>query len=212
MEVANKLKVLAKDFRRVLKLSPMFTVFIRLKQRGVRVSTLDALEVFGGVGESHTRDIYSSVASLTIWEIRPEFESILNQRFPKSEIKITNSYLEIMRTTATYNLVVVDNASRHGVHYEHFDLFPNIFRILNNPAIMILNVIPKVLLTREMNAQRLRERKRFYNTDDPANISFEEFETTYLALAAQNGWKVEWFFYCRRWPSNVYYAVLSLKH
>jgi hypothetical protein len=212
MKAVDLLRVTLKTSRRKLKLSPMYKILRRFKQQGLDPKTLNALEVFGSDGQNHTKDIASVVAGLEIWEIESKHETILRRDFPQAEIKITDSYAEIKQTPQKYGLVIVDNTSVAFSHYEHFDLFPDVFRVLTNPAMLILNVMPKVL---QNNPDRLRQRQLFYNAADPKNISLAEIEQTYRTLAAQYGWLVDWIFFERRWTfyqrkDIVYYAVLKL--
>lgn len=213
MNISTKLRNNAKALRRTLRLSPMHKVLSKLSRRGINPGTLHALEVFGDRGENHTHDIASRVAGLDIWEIQPECEPILRQKFPQATIKITDSYEEIKRTSKKYGLVVSDNTGIAFNHFEHFDLFPAIFNVLTHPAVIILNVIPHLDTT---NQEYLRQRQQFYQAADPANITFAEIEQTYRNLAAQNGWQVEWMFFERRWTFSgrkniVYYAAIKLK-
>ncbi|HSL47027.1 MAG TPA: hypothetical protein VK897_26555 [Anaerolineales bacterium] len=184
-----------------------------LQQFELNPKTFSALEVFGGAGQNHTPDIADVVDTLEIWERRPEMEPILRKRFPDSTIKITDSYEEMSRTPRRYDLVVVDNFKKALHHYEHFDLFPAVFRVLNNPAVIILNVIPKV---KDRDPERLRQRQAFYNCSSPANIPPDQMLNTYRRLAAQNGWVMEDSFFTRRWTFSLtgdtfYYATLILR-
>jgi hypothetical protein len=213
MKAVELLRVVLKALRRRLRLSPMQKMLRLIKQRGVCAERLNALEVFGSDGQNHTKDIASIVGNLEIWEIRPEYESILRKNFPNARIKITDSYLEIKQTARHYGLLIVDNTSVAYHHYEHFDLFPDIFRVLTEPAVLILNVIPRIC---QNDPERLRRRQAFYNAVDPANISLTEIEKTYRTLAAENGWLTEWILFERRWTlyqrkDIVYYAILKLK-
>lgn len=212
MKAVDLLRVTLKASRRKLKLSPMHKILKRIKQQGLDPKTLNALEVFGSDGQNHTKDVASIVANLEIWEIEPKHEGSLKRDFPKAEIKITDSYTEIKQTSRKYGLVIVDNTSIAFNHYEHFDLFPDIFRVLTNPAVLILNVMLEVP---QNNPDRLRQRQIFYNATDPKDISLAEIEQTYRALAAQHGWLVDRIFFERRWTlyqrqDIVYYTVLKL--
>jgi hypothetical protein len=219
MKIIDKLKMGAKDLRRILRLSPMHIVFRRLQSYSVDPKRFSALEVFGCDGQNHTKDISSVVAKLEIWEIQPEYEAVLKRKFPQAEVKITDSFEEIKRTSRVYDLIVVDNNFKLACnHYEHFDLFPDVFRVLHDPAIMILNVFPNVNKSKaQKNAsERLKQRQMFYNAADPTKITFAEIKNAYLMLAGQNGWVLEQIFFERRWtfPNGddpYYYAVLKLK-
>ena len=59
ISVAKKYPMLAKtlrNIRRGLGMSPTQMVFNEMKKRGVNVKSLNALEVFGGSGDYHTKD------------------------------------------------------------------------------------------------------------------------------------------------------------
>lgn len=211
-KLADTLKIPAKNLRRMLRISPIYQILRCLHRYGFNPKTFSAPEVFGGTGQNHTRDIASVVQKLDIWELRSEAEAILKRKFPKSVVKITDSYQEITRTPNRYDLVVVDNFKKALNHYEHFDLFPAIFRVLNDSAVIILNITPKV---RTFDPERMQQRQIFYNTISPSNISFDQMRDCYRLLALQNGWTVDHFFTIRRWTfslskDKVYYAALVL--
>ena len=142
MQVVDKVKGLVRFTFRSLRMTAIHKVFRRLKRSGVNPELLDTLEVFGCDGEHHTRDVASIVAHLEIWEFSSKYEPILKSRFPKAEIKITDSYVEIQRTTKKHNLVLVDNSEVAHGQYEHFDLFPAVLQVLAEPAILVLHVSP----------------------------------------------------------------------
>jgi len=202
-----------KALRRFLKLSPFHLVVNEIKRRGINPKTLNCLEVFGSDGQNHTKDIASYITDLEIWEIRPECEPILTREFPKAKIKITDSYSEIKRTTNKFGLVVVDNSAMAYNHCEHFDLFPHIFQVLKNPALLVINIIPQIS---SHDSERLLRRQEFYNTNNPTNIPILEIERAYYRLAKDSGWKIEWTLYKRRRTYSrrsdpVYYAAMYLK-
>ena len=104
--------------------NPMRDLLKELKRRKAKLKGLKALELFGKDGLMHTKDYASKVSSLEIWEINPQFEDRLKANLPMAEIKITDSYKEIKRTTNKYSFIVVDNPmSSHGDYFEHFELF-----------------------------------------------------------------------------------------
>lgn len=208
-----KLKLAGKYVRRIMKLSPMHQMLRCLKKYDVTPAKLSSLEVFGCIGNVHTMDLASIVNDLEIWEINPEYEVHLKRRFPKSEIKITDSYEEIKRCSKKFDLVVVDNPSVAKDHYEHFDLFPHIFEILNNVAIIILIVMPKISLY--SSDEWLKKRRSFYNSTSQNNIYLNEMEKKYINLAEQNGWHVNKLFFLSRSffskrKNTIYYAFMLL--
>jgi len=198
----------------------MHHVLRELKKRGVSLKELDALEVFGGSGELHTKDYASQVATLEVWEIDAEWEKSLRRNLPMAEVKITDSFKELTKTPKKYSFIVVDDSPRIYYDYcEHFDLFPDVFRILKDSAIIILNVVPEINATymkqygRFYNETHVARRKSFYQTDHPGKVPLDKMVEVYKNLCMQNGFNLEWYFFRRRSfiYSAVYYLVLKIK-
>ena len=212
-------RILALFSIKVVKLTPMEIVLFKLDRKGVDIKNLNALEVFGYIGTWHTLDYARMVKSLDVWEIDPECERFLRSNLPMANIKITDSFEEIKRTDRKYSLIVVDNPmaiyGKNSEYCEHFELFPNIFRIMQDECTLILNVIPKVEeKDREkypylFNKEHLKHREQFYSTNHPQNLTFQEMSNTYLKYASESGFKIEWFFTQKR--SFIYYLVIKLK-
>lgn len=207
---------LAKSIRRELKLTPMHKVLKELKRREVDTAKLDALEVFGRCGDWHVQDYVSYVKSIEVWEIEQEFEDTLKRNLPMAEIKITNSFEEVRITKKKFDLIVIDNPmSTYNGHCEHFDLFPDIFRIFENDTIIILNVIPEINKATKksypyiFNPEHLSKRSQFYDTNRPDKTSLEEMILSYTKLVSKHGFVLEWSFFIRR--SVILYCVLKIK-
>ena len=202
--------------RRQLQLTPMKHVLSELRKRGVAINDLVALEVFGCSGESHVKDYASSVSSLEVWEIDPQFETHLKKHFPKATIKITDSYQEVKRRDQRYDLIVIDNGTsmRTGGYCEHFDLFPDIFRLAKDPCVLIVNVIPKIddevakIYPYLFNQQQLARRRLFYKTARPQEVPFDQIVRTYQECAKAENFKLDWHFLQQR--NFVYYLVLHI--
>jgi len=199
-------RYLSVTLRQRLGTSPMQRVLAEFRKRGVRLDTLAAIELFGGTGEIETAIYAPYVKSLEIWEISPTYSSRLHRRFPSARIKITDSYHEIRTTTDRFGFIVADSPPTiHGEHCEHFDLFPDIFRIMDLPVILILNVIPHPTQRalegmrrrdpRFFNEEHLCRRKAFYRVVEPQEITFECIEKTYRDLLTDAGYHINWFFY-----------------
>lgn len=189
-----------------------------LEKRGIDVSQLDTLEVYGGTGLFHTVRYASHVRNLTVWEISEKREEELKRNLPDAKIKITDSYEEVKATEDTFDLVVVDNPmSTRGFpgqegRCEHFDLFPDVFRLGRNDFILVINVIPRHGNRRRypyiFNPEHLRRRSEFYHTDHPENVSIKDMVEIYVDMARLFDYKLEWWF--RKKRSFVYYLVLKL--
>ncbi len=192
-------------------------VIKELQKRNVPLNNMEALEVFGGVGEQHTRYYARFVSSLEIWEIHPECAESLRAIFPLAEIKIVDSYQEIRSTSKKYAFISIDNSPSGPGHCEHFDLFPDVFRLANDSAILILNVIPKISPWLLRLFPYLHEKERqlacrasFYKTGRPENIPLDELVAAYRRLARESGFDLEWHFLKSR-NSLVRYLVLKVQ-
>jgi hypothetical protein len=213
--LAHPAKAVLRAIRREMRLTPMKRVLGEVKRRGVRLKDLHAVEMFGASGESHVVDYASKVSSLSVWEINPRYRESLRQRFPNAEVKITDSYAEVKRTANRYSFIVIDNSlSIEGGRCEHFDLFPDIFRIAADPAILVLNVIPEITSAALrhypylFNADQLARRRSFYGTACPENISLHDLVMAYERVVTANGFKLQWHFFEKR--NFVYYLVLKI--
>jgi hypothetical protein len=197
-------------------MSPMQQVIRELRRRGVPVDRLVALEVFGKDGDFHLKDYASSVGSVEIWELEPDYLPVLRHNFPESDVRIVDSFAQIKSTDHTFDLIVVDNpVCVYDGHCEHFDLIPDLFRIANNSVILIINVVPSFdadYLARNphiFSEEQLKWRSTFYGTDSPDNVSIKLMVERYRQLAEEHGYGLVWHFAQRR--DYVYYLVLSLQ-
>jgi hypothetical protein len=142
--LATQVVLAAKQLRRALRLSLMHFVFRRLRRLGLRPEIFQTLETFGGTGVNHTPDIYATVAQLDIWDVNPGRRPMLQQKFPRANITIGDSYVAVRQVAKRYDLVVLDAGERMGDRYEHFEMFPYIFRALKPRAVLILNETPRI--------------------------------------------------------------------
>jgi hypothetical protein len=206
--------------KRFLRPTPMQCVLAGLRTRGIRLCRLDALEVFAFEGAWHTRDYARRVRSLEAWEIEPACEDKLRANLPQAVIKIVDSYAEIRTTPKKFGLVVVDNPfSVYGPgdsYCEHFPLFPAVFRVLKNEAVLVLNVVPAVSASFRakypyvFNAPHLAARRAFYQTDTPERLDLDELAAAYARHAAASGFVLQWYFEQERTNSDVRYLALKL--
>jgi len=167
---------------------PIQLVLRDMAERGIKVRELVALEVFGGEGRLYTQDLAEAVASIEAWEIDPTRCKRLAQRIPSAKVRVTDSIKEMNTCDRQFSLVSADNSpsnfGREKEYCEHFDIFPDIFRLLMDPAVLILDVIPKAGPVAKrfrpglFNDRQLARRRKFYGTETPENISIEEYEQT----------------------------------
>lgn len=199
--VYRVVKQLLRAIRRMLRMAPMQRIVRELRKRGVEMETLDALEIFGGVGVILTRDYSNLVSTLEIWEYEAHNEAKLRQYFPNAEIKITDSFKEIKRTSKKYSMIVCDSPpySSGGGNCEHFDLFPEILRIAKAEAVIILNVLSEVSGKRRgyplyASEDHLVRRQAFYKTNTPEKIPLEDLVNAYEAHLNAGGFNMEFYF------------------
>ena len=207
------IKMFLWDLRRKLHLSPTQNVFRKIEKRGIPLKHLITLEVFGNTGHYHTKDYASLVGSLDVWEIDSKMEPELKHNLPMAKVKITDSYKEIKNTPKKYNLIAIDNPETvHGTHVEHFDLFPDIFRVAMDSTILVVNVIPNLPIASLSNEAHLAARRSFYNTDHPERLSFEEMIDTYKDIIEANGFNLEWYFFQQRTlDARLHYLVAKIE-
>ncbi len=180
----------------------MRKIFKKLKSQGVKLKSLNGLEIFGHTGEYHPRDYFPLIASLEVWEINSLCENTIRKNLPGAKIKITDSFKEIKTISGKFNLIVVDNPiSTFDIYCEHFDLFPAIFSLTRDSTIFILNVIPKVTdkilksYPYLFNKTQLEWRALFYCTQHPEKIDLNVLAAYHEKRCADNGFVVEWYFF-----------------
>lgn len=201
------------------ELTPMQRLISEIIKHGVPINEYRALELFGYTGKMHTVDYHSIVASLDVWEIDPKLESELKRNLPGANIYIGDSFKGIKKVTNRYDFVVVDNpmslSGENDEYCEHFELFPDIFRILSDDSILVVDVIPEInervkrAYPYLFNQNQLERRKAFYHTNRPENIPIEYMVTVYTSYANNNSFNVEWWFSIQR--THIFYLVLKLQ-
>lgn len=213
-----------------LGLLPMQGVVKGLKRRGVDLSSRHGLDVYGGTGFRTTRHYAPLLRSLEVWEINPNFEAELRRNLPSARIKITDSYEELKRTDRKYGYIVLDSPLEiHGGHAEHFDVFPDIFRVMDDDSVLVIHVFPEADPRTLDNPdykglglfdeEHLARRRSFYGTDHPERMTLEQLATHYRGLLEKNEFTPEWHFYVRRWelrhfiplPISNYYLVVKAR-
>jgi hypothetical protein len=208
-------KAALRSARRTLRLSPMQRLLRKLRKEGVRLSELKALEVFAATGERHVLDYVGRVKSLEVWEIDASCDAALRSNLPGAEIKITDSFAEAARTEHRYGFVVVDNptGTYGGGRCEHFDLFPYIFRLLVDQAVVVINVLSKLSRhTRRkfpylLDDQHLARRRAFYQTD-AEDLPLNAIAAHYRTLFEKAGFAVDSAILQRR--RYVHYLALKV--
>jgi hypothetical protein len=188
-------KVLFWQARRKLHITPMYQVMRGIESRGVSLHKLTALELFGHTGKMHTVDYAPFVKSLEVWEIDPDCELALHENLPDARIRIVDSCKQLLVSEGTFDLIVVDSWTRmFGGHIEHFELFPDIFRVMNEFTILILNIMPEIYTNTFLEKDHYQRRRTFYHVDNPSLVPPKSMIKSYKALSQQNGYDIAWWF------------------
>jgi hypothetical protein len=207
---------------------PIQRVVKGLKRRGVDLRTRNGLDVYGGTGFRTTKHYAPLLRSLEVWEINPNFEPELRRNVPGAHIKITDSYEELKRTKQRYGYIHLDSPlGNHDGHTEHFDVFPDVFRLMDDDCVLVIHVFPEADSRTLRNPQykglfdeeQLARRRSFYGTDHPEKMTLEQLATHYRGLLEKNRFTPEWHFYVRRWelryyiplPISNYYLVVKTR-
>jgi hypothetical protein len=176
---------------------------------------MSCLEMFGGSGDLQMLDYAKHVKSIEAWEIDANAAGRLKQSLPDCNVRVVDTYDEAKRHACKYDLVMIDNpASTYGVWCEHFGLFPAVFGLTSETAVVILTVIPTIGNQDRQdypylfNDEQLAWRRRFYRTANPANVPFEEMVAVYAKYAAETSYTVDWWFTERR--SFMHYLALGI--
>lgn len=206
--------------RRTLGLSPTQKLFRELKRRGVDLASLDAVEMFAHTGFLHTKDYQPLVRSLEAWELDPSKEPELKQNLPGATVRITDTYQEVRTTPRRFGLVLADAPDCcHGLHdeyCEHFDILPELFRIVTASPVLILNVMPGEGQPSHRippQSAKHRERRRvFYGTEHPERIPVAEMLPAYKRIIETHGFIIDWYFSAPRTrDGRLHYLVMKLQ-
>lgn len=231
--VRPALQIVKRTLYRELNVSPMRRVIKELKRRNVKLHELSALEMFGGTGDysvgvCHMRDYRREVSTVEAWEVRHDHGERLRRNFPWLHVEIGDAHQKLVETDKRFGFVVVDNPEFPYAQYcEHFDLFPNIVRIVTDSAILILNVMPETsevysrMYPSIFSPHHLARRQVFYKTDHPEKVPLEEMARVYRDVLAEAGFELEWCFWQNRnlrldlllgsiFPP-MYYLVLKIR-
>ena len=175
------------------------------------LSGVKALELFGRKGDWHVIDYAAHVSKLEIWEIDPQYRKDLKRNFPRSKIRIVDSFQEIKKDGDKFDLIVSDNSvyCADGDEYcEHFELFPYVFGRMNSPCILILNINTKPYNFIK-GSEWWKRRARFYETDKPDDISFGKIDLQYRKICHQSNRQTGFSFVENR-KGDIHYYILEV--
>lgn len=198
-----------------LKLYPLYKVLKVINGR-FPLRGCFALEAFSYTGAWQARAYRDYPSYHEAWEIDKAYESSLKKNLPKANIKITNSFEEILTSDKKFNFINVDtHQGLFGAYCEHFEFFPLLFGVIKDECVVNLNVIPNASAkwrsrySTLFNKEHLARRDAFYKTGNPENVTLDQMLKTYGEIAQQNNYTITWHYLQQR--TLTYYLVLHLK-
>lgn len=119
---------------------PIVEIFRKIEVR-VPFRQLNVFEPFGGDGTSQTIHYahLPSIDRMEVWDCDPENRPKFLHWIPQAEVKTCDSFKEIHKLTPDFDVIVIDN-NLIQVPFEHFELFPSIFKGLKDESFIIISV------------------------------------------------------------------------
>ncbi|MFO0323147.1 MAG: hypothetical protein ACK504_12065 [Bacteroidota bacterium] len=206
-----------RQLKHILGTYPIYKVTKRLKEKNL-LNDIIALEVFSNSGEHQAPAYYKYAKYFEAWEISNYWEPFLKKNLPKAIIKITDSFKEVYASDKKFNFIIMD--AHMGIfgdknqYCEHFEILPIIFRRCMDNCTLIFNVMPycenkwKKKYDTVFRKDHLQRREKFYNCEDPNNVSYQFMEKFYTNLCELNGFNVEWMFFEKR--HLLHYCVIRI--
>ena len=190
----------------------MQTLLSELVRRGVVLDRLRGLEMFASDGTSHVLDYCHQIASLEAWELDPERFARL-QRIPSIVARNVDSYEELARSGAVFDLIIIDAFIQSGRHIEHFDAFPGVLRLIGDEAVVIVNVVSDTAAARQQfprafGEEHIQARCLFYGLAEDKVMDLQDFTTAYMRICQPHGLHVAWAFWLRR--TTIHYFVFKV--
>lgn len=187
-----------------------------LKNQGINLSSLKALDFFAREGDWQTQYYANKVKQVHAWEIEKKFEKKLRQNLPRNaKITMGNSFKLILENKEKFDLAVIDNPQ--GVfgdkdqYCEHFEALPLITRALKKDAIIILNA--KTLPFNYSPQKDWQERRNeFYKQEDCSSLKLPFVKSFYKKFLLLYGYLTKHsFFNLRPQESGLYSLTMIIK-
>jgi hypothetical protein len=188
----------------------------RLREYGVDLGRLRALEFFAREGDWQAVSYAPQVASLEAWEINPACEPGLRQNLPRATIRIGDSYAlaRLPEHAGRFDLLVLDNPQvtfgPQREHCEHFDALELVPILLGKQGILVFNVNHDPY-GYERQPEWQRRRRIFYGVQETAHLELDFLESFYRRLFHAHGYDTRFLFFQPRHEPAIAYCVLALQ-
>jgi len=186
--------------RRLLGRLPYQKIFKKLYKDIENLNTWNALDLFAGDAMQSSLDVKKYINDIELWDIDPKFEPKLKNIFPSTTIRIVDSFNEIHSVRKKYNIIFIDNWPRISYgHCEHFDLFPKVYDLLKNQAVVVILTMPEINKVTFFSDKHMQLRRKFYNIENATMVSMDSMVLTYEHFANQHGFTLKDWFCVDRW-------------
>lgn len=211
----ERLKEIRRKLKHKFKGYPIYKVTNWLVEKNY-IQNKTILEAFANTGEHQAPAYYKYASYFEAWEIDEKHKSSLSKNLPNAVIKITNSMQEILVTDKKFDVIVLDaHMGMFGNGYcEHFNIFPNIFRVANDDVVVILNVMPyaeekwRKKYETVFSEEHLKMRKEFYgDAFDVNNCTYDEMIAFYKNYFLSKNYQVTDYFFHQR--HLLHYLVIK---
>ena len=126
----------------IKRVGPIIDIFQRIEIRAP-LRHLNVLEPY--IGNAQTNTVHYTalpcVCGLEGWEINPTAATQAKAIIPGAEVKHGDAYREVGRLGPHFDVIVIDN-NMVQVPFEHFSLFPDIFKGLKDQSFLVVSVCP----------------------------------------------------------------------
>lgn len=179
--------------RQSLRLAtPTESLILTLRAMGYFHEPVIALDLFGMHGLWITKDYSRFCSYLELYEIDPVYARYA-KLFLKNASVVNGDSIQAVKKghlkRPSYNLIVSDNpsGSPYGHNYhEHFDLFPDIVKYLDDRGILILNYLSNIDLL-SMSQSHLVAREHFYGS---VHLSISDAIKVYISKIEKENYRV----------------------
>jgi hypothetical protein len=187
----------------------------KLSEKGVKLSTLRALEFFARDGSWQTTVYADKVKELHAWEIEKTFEETLKANLPNAKVRIGDSF-ELAKEeefAGQFDFIVIDNPQ--GIYgdkeqyCEHFEALECVEQLLSDKGIVIFNINHKPF-DYDKHTKWPKRRAEFYGLENTSQIPLHFLKEFYKIFFRVRGLVTKFRFIENRNDEYLAYMVCYL--